>query len=191
MPALEYNDVLTKVAVLPDVFDAATCDRAIALARRFPAAAGRVGAEDARKDKIRRSDIWFFDPTPETEFIFSTLQGAVEYVNRGFGLDLTTFGTGCQIARYSSDVRGHYDWHIDLGTGRFSRRKLSLTVQLSAADAYEGGDLEFHLSGLDSARMRKQGTLIAFPSFHEHRVTPVTRGERFSLVAWVDGPPFR
>jgi PKHD-type hydroxylase len=64
-------------------------------------------------------------------------------------------------------------------------------VQLSAADVYEGGDLEFHLSGLDRTRMRRQGTLIAFPSFHEHRVTPVTRGQRFSLVAWVDGPPFR
>jgi hypothetical protein len=48
-----------------------------------------------------------------------------------------------------------------------------------------------HLSGLDRERMRQQGTLIAFPSFLEHRDAPVTRVERFSLVAWVDGPPYR
>jgi PKHD-type hydroxylase len=188
---MKYNDILTKVAVLPDLLDPASCARAIALARRFPPTEGRVGTSDVKQAKIRRSQIWFFDPAPETDFIFSPLQRAVQHVNEGFCLDLTSFGTGCQIARYSSDVQGHYDWHIDLGTDRFSRRKLSLTVQLSAANAYEGGDLEFHLSGLDCVRMRQQGTLIAFPSFHEHRVTPVTRGERFSLVAWVDGPPFR
>ncbi|HZD51598.1 MAG TPA: 2OG-Fe(II) oxygenase [Woeseiaceae bacterium] len=188
---MEYNDVLTKVAILPDLLDPETCARAIALARRFPAAEGRVGPSDVRQSRIRRSEIWFFNPGTETEFIFAPLRRAVQHVNQGFGLDLTTFGTGCQIARYASDVQGHYDWHIDLGTGRFSRRKLSLTVQLSAPDAYDGGDLEFHMSGLDRSRMRRQGALVAFPSFHEHRVTPVTRGERYSLVAWVDGPPFR
>jgi PKHD-type hydroxylase len=188
---VQYNDILTKVAILPDLFDRESCDRAIALAQRFPATEGRVGTRDVKRASIRRSQIWFFDPTRETDFIFAPLRSAVQHVNQGFGLDLTDFGTGCQIACYSSDVEGHYDWHIDLGTGRFSRRKLSLTVQLSAADAYNGGDLEFHLSGLDRTRMRQQGALIAFPSFHEHRVTPVTRGKRFSLVAWVDGPPFR
>jgi PKHD-type hydroxylase len=188
---MPHNDTLTKIAVLPGLLDAASCARAIALARRFPSTDGRVGTSDVMKATIRRSQIWFFEPAAETDFIFEPLRRAVEHVNQGFCFELTGFGTGCQIARYSSDDQGHYDWHIDLGTGRFSQRKLSLSLQLSEADDYEGGDLEFHLSGLDRLRMRQQGTLIAFPSFHEHRVTPVTRGERFSLVAWIDGPPFR
>jgi PKHD-type hydroxylase len=188
---VQHNDLLTKVAVLPALLDPASCTRAIALAQRFAPTEGRVGARDVEQSRIRRSQIWFFDPAPETDFIFAPLRKAVQHLNQGFQLELTDFGTGCQIARYSADVQGHYDWHIDLGTERFSRRKLSLSVQLSPSDAYEGGDLEFHLSGLDRMRMRQQGTLVAFPSFHEHRVTPVTRGERFSLVAWVDGPPFR
>ncbi len=188
---MEQNDVLTKVAVWPRLFDAATCERAVALAQRFPATEGRVGTADVEHGQIRRSQIWFLDPAPETDFIFSPLRNALQQLNQGFRLDVADFATGCQIARYSADVAGHYDWHIDLGTGRFSRRKLSLSVQLSAGEDYDGGDLEFHLSGLDAAKMREQGTLIAFPSFHEHRVTPVTRGERFSLVAWIDGPPFR
>lgn len=191
MDPMLHNDLLTKVAVLPDCLDAAACDRVIELARRFPATDGRVGTKDIKQEEIRRSRIWFFEPTAELDFIFAPLRDAVQRVNEGFRLEISGFGTGCQVACYSSDVQGHYDWHIDLGTGRFSTRKLSLTVQLSAAESYEGGDLEFHLSGLDRKRMRQQGTLIAFPSFHEHRVTPVTRGERFSLVAWADGPPFR
>jgi len=188
---MEHNDVLTKVAVWPRLFDADSCNRAVELAQRFPASQGRVGTSDIERDEIRRSQIWFFDPGPETNFIFTPLRDALKQLNEGFHLDVTDFGTGCQIARYSSEDEGHYDWHIDLGTGRFSRRKLSLSVQLSAGDSYDGGDLEFHMSGLDHESMRQQGTLIAFPSFHEHRVTPVTRGERFSLVAWVDGPPYR
>lgn len=188
---MQQNDILTKVAVMPGLLAADACDRAIALARQFPSAQGKVGTSDEQKASIRRSEIWFFDPGPATEFIFAPLREAIRKLNEGFRLDLEDFGTGCQIARYAADVQGHYDWHMDLGTERFSRRKLSMSVQLSPADAYDGGDLEFHLRGLDAARMRQQGTLIAFPSFHEHRVTPVTRGERYSLVAWVDGPPFR
>jgi len=188
---MDHNDILTKVAVLPQVLDAASCARAIALAQSFPATEGRIGTTDVERGEIRRSQIWFFDPGPETDFFFAPLRSALKHINQGFRFDLTGFGTGCQIARYSSEVQGHYDWHIDLGTGRFSRRKISLSVQLSAADAYEGGNLEFHLSGLDRVKMRQQGTLIAFPSFLEHRVTAVTRGERFSLVAWADGPPYR
>jgi PKHD-type hydroxylase len=188
---MRENDVLTKVAVLPALFDAASCARAIDLARRHAATQGRVGTADVQRGDIRRSQIWFFDPGPQTAFIFDPLGDAVRHVNQGYGLDVEGFGTGCQIARYSGDVQGHYDWHSDLGTGRFSRRKLSLSVQLSAADAYEGGDLEFHLRGLDAVKMRQQGTMIAFPSYLEHRVTPVVRGERYSLVAWVDGPPYR
>ncbi len=189
---MDHNDILTKVAVLPQMLDAASCNRTIALAQSFPATEGRVAATDIERGEIRRSQIWFFDPTPQTEFIFEPLRSAVTQLNQGFRFDVTGFGTGCQVARYSSEVQGHYDWHIDLGTGRFSLRKISISVQLSATDAYEGGDLEFHMvSGLDHVKMRQQGTLIAFPSYLEHRITPVTRGERFSLVAWMDGPPYR
>ena len=185
------NDTLTRIAVLPQLFDAASCARAIAMAQRFPATEGRVGTADVEQSGIRRSQIWFFDPAPETDFIFAPLHEAVLKLNQGYRFELTGFASGCQIARYTGEQQGHYDWHIDLGSGRFSRRKLSLSVQLSASDAYDGGDLDFHLSGLDRTRMRQQGTLVAFPSFLEHRVAPVTRGERFSLVVWVDGPPYR
>lgn len=188
---MDFNDAITRVAVHTLLFDGVTCARAIELAQGSASAPGRVGTDEIQLGEIRRSDIWFFDPAPETDFIFTPLHDAVMHLNQRYNLDLTGFATGCQIARYSAADQGHYDWHIDLGIGRFSRRKLSVSVQLSPSDAYDGGDLEFHLSGLDHANMRQQGTLVAFPSFLQHRVAPVTRGERFSLVAWIDGPPYR
>lgn len=187
----EHNDRLTQIGVVPGVLTPAQCARAIELAQGFAPTEGRVGTRDAERAEIRRSQIWFFEPAPETAEVFDAVARVVATLNQGYRLELTGFATGCQIARYAEDVQGHYDWHIDLGVGATSRRKLSASIQLTPGDAYEGGDLEFHLSGLDRAKMRQQGTLIAFPSFLEHRVTPVTRGERWSLVVWVDGPPYR
>ena len=73
-------------------------------------------------------------------------------------------------------------------------RKLSFSAQLSNSDDYEGGDLVFDLpEELTPAKdaMRKQGTVIIFPSFLRHMVTPVTKGERHSMVSWIEGLNFR
>ena len=73
-------------------------------------------------------------------------------------------------------------------------RKLSLSLQLPEPDAYEGGNFEARAAdgSVDAefwARMRQRGSLIIFPAAVVHRVTPVTRGERRSLVGWVLGAP--
>ena len=78
-------------------------------------------------------------------------------------------------------------------------RKLSMTVNLNPPGAYEGGNLKFdfgmHIQKEvrfhECEEIRPQGSIIIFPSFMDHCVTPVTRGERFSLVLWTVGPPFR
>lgn len=86
-----------------------------------------------------------------------------------------------------------YDWHQDLGHGDAANRKLSATIQLSPADAYEGGELElWGAAGRHQVADRTQGTITMFPSYMLHRVRPVTRGVRRSLVAWAIGSrPFR
>jgi len=77
-------------------------------------------------------------------------------------------------------------------------RKLSMTLNLNAPGEYEGGNLNFdfgpHAVGEryhECKEIRPQGSLIVFPSFTHHQVTPVTKGTRYSLVLWSVGHPFR
>ena len=67
-------------------------------------------------------------------------------------------------------------------------RKISMTLLLSPEDQFEGGDLE--LMSPEESKL-KQGHAICFASFLNHRVAPVTRGVRQSLVMWFGGTPFR
>tara|TARA_B100000963_G_scaffold192388_2_gene167472 strand:- start:34 stop:657 length:624 start_codon:yes stop_codon:yes gene_type:complete len=92
-----------------------------------------------------------------------------------------------QLLNYKQNSKG-YDWHTDIGLGMASTRKISITVNLN--DNYEGGNLQF-FSDKTYDFNPPRGDAIAFPSFLPHRVTPITKGERWSLVAWIGGQPFR
>ena len=93
-----------------------------------------------------------------------------------------------QIGHYTEG--GHYDWHVDVTKPDENniQRKLSAVLMLSDPDDYEGGLLEIKDAEIPKL---KQGTLIVFPSFMKHRVTKVTKGNRFTAVAWAVGPAFR
>ncbi len=91
-----------------------------------------------------------------------------------------------QFTRYSAGH--HYDWHTDtlLMSAAPVTRKISVICLLSGPEEYDGGDLE--LEGVSPAMRLARGSVIAFPSAVRHRVTPVTRGVRRTLVSWVLGP---
>lgn len=93
-----------------------------------------------------------------------------------------------QIAKYEDN--GFYNWHSDvISPNAGIQRKLSASIILSDPSEYEGGLLEF--DGVDKQPELKQGSIIVFPSFIRHRVTPVTSGIRYSAVAWALGPTFK
>ena len=97
-----------------------------------------------------------------------------------------------QYTEYHSAAGGHYDWHQDVhwyGQAD-SDRKLSVTVQLSDADNYLGGNFEFD-ELKTNADFRSKGTVLVFPSYIRHRVLPVSKGVRQSLVAWFKGPRWK
>ncbi len=104
-----------------------------------------------------------------------------------FGVSLNGFQE-FQIAKYGPG--DFYDYHMDANINEgSSQRKLSITVQLSDSIDYVGGDFEFSkdIGKLDQKKLREKGTILVFPSFLYHRVTEVTKGERFSLVGWYEG----
>ena len=103
------------------------------------------------------------------------------------GMQLTEPG---QFTHYPTG--GFYDWHMDndvLGKHQPPVRKISMTLLLSPEHEFEGGELEFMSKG-KRAKL-KQGQAMFFASWLQHRVKPVTKGERKSLVMWFGGPPLR
>jgi PKHD-type hydroxylase len=152
---------------------------------------GGVGVNDPG---IRRSGLHWLPNTPDTQWVFETLAHVVSSLNaQFFGFNLTGFGEHIQLTNYDESENGMYGWHVDMGPHTNAPcRKLSLVMQLSDPVEYEGGVLELQPSGKDIIKMRKQrGLIVAFPSWTLHQVTPVTQGNRQSLVAWISGPPFK
>jgi PKHD-type hydroxylase len=182
------NDQVAHVCHIPNFLAPQECERIVNSVLRHPPSDGEVGGKEQAVNRgIRESNVWVVFPDQTSDWLFSRLEMAVEKLNERYQFDLLGFYEGAQVARYR--LGGHYGWHMDLGEGIYSARKLFLSVQLTPEQDYDGGELEFQF--LEQPEPRTQGSLIAFPSFLSHRVSPVTRGERFSLVVWITGQPFR
>ena len=127
-------------------------------------------------------------PDPSTDWIFRKLEAAVlQLNNQQYRFELTGFFEGAQVYEYP--VGGFLNWHMDVAKGYMSNRKLSMSVQLSDSDDYEGGDLAF--MDYKETAPRGIGDLIVFPSYLQHRVTELNRGVRYAWVSWVHGPAYR
>jgi predicted 2-oxoglutarate/Fe(II)-dependent dioxygenase YbiX len=173
------------VATASGLFSDAEMDRLIAehepLLTQSRLGTGRADAN------IRRSQVVLIENTEEYQWLYRRFWQAAQELNRRyFCVDIAYIEGNIQLARYDSSDRGFYDWHTDFAD-LAPRRKISITVQLSRPEDYEGGDLELLFLSSPRRMDRTRGAFIAFPSFAVHRVTPVTRGTRWSLVAWISG----
>lgn len=137
----------------------------------------------------RKTDVVWQDPLQPLGCIARAYMGiANQSAGWGYSLDRQE---PTQIGRYKSSDRGHYDWHIDAASPKDGiQRKLSISILLSDPSEFEGGELQFKEIE-DQKILTKQGSIVVFPSFIEHRVTPVTKGDRYSAVTWASGPSFR
>lgn len=138
---------------------------------------------------IRESKVGWLAQSQETERLYKMVADFVRGVNQSYyGFRLNGFEEKIQYAEYP-EGHGHYDWHLDIGP-KANFRKLSLVIQLSDPESYEGGELQIMKSKTIDVAPRKRGAIVVFPSFILHRVTPVTKGVRKSLAIWISGPPF-
>jgi len=104
-----------------------------------------------------------------------------------FDFEIAGIMHGLQLLEYTSnETKQHYGWHIDVGGGSSYGRKISMVVQLSDPADYDGGELQVD-EGSEVVMPKERGRVNLFPSYMRHRVTPVTRGTRWSLVIWVQG----
>lgn len=177
-------------------FTPAECAALKSVALELPAVEGTIGhgGKSEVNPDMRRSVVrWIPSHQPKWFPLVQTLERLFAMSNAAaWSFDLTTF-RDVQFTEYSATECGHYDWHEDLSwmAQKANQRKLSLVVQLTNPAEYKGGILELdHDQPSDNAHM-SQGTVLIFPSFLRHRVTPVTEGVRHTLVTWCEGPAFR
>lgn len=148
------------------------------------------GGDSLYVEEIRRSSVIPVMPEEQYEWIFNRISTLASQANiEKYGFDILGLYEPLQMAEYGPD--DYFQWHMDFGPGESSRRKLSLTVQLSDPDSYEGGNLQFLINNRTVDAPRDRGTVVIFPSFVLHRVTPVTSGRRRSIVGWISGVPYR
>jgi PKHD-type hydroxylase len=168
-----------------EAFSSEECDKIRAMFRDPMTAV--VGSEGQSLPHVRKSSVCWIENSGENLWLFDKLSNFALGCNISrYAFNLTGFNEKLQLGKYGPE--DHYSWHQDIGGAEMSRRKLSIVLQLSDPSEYEGGELEF--CGVDEKAQKGKGDLIIFPSYMSHRVTPITKGERYSLVAWISGPPY-
>jgi PKHD-type hydroxylase len=142
--------------------------------------------EWSHEEVWRQSHVKFLQPDKVSKVsVFDRVLGGMLKANEFFQFEVDQFAA-VQLARY--EVGGFYDWHVDIGPAYMGNRKLSMTVQLSAPEAYEGGDLIVETGRAAPITMSREiGSATVFPSFVRHKVSEVTKGTRYSLVVWAAG----
>jgi PKHD-type hydroxylase len=184
-PALQMNSHVSSPLVFTGIFSAQECERIVRLGQHRQQ---RVGSMMYAKPNIRKSTIAWIDIQADSQWLYEKVWDTFQAVNRWFKFDLFGLVDEIQFAKYA--VGDRFGWHLDTGAGQTSTRKLSMSVQLSDDDEYDGGDLDLCACPQLDPR-RRRGTIIVFPSFLAHQVTPVAQGTRYSLVAWAHGSPFK
>ncbi len=169
----------------------------INLGESYPIANAGLGYDGLTSNKeYRSSEIHWINPNhSQNKFLFDILWYFAKEANKNaFGFDIN-YLPDIQYTKYSAEKNGKYDWHCDTFWANPTTydRKLSIVIQLTDSSEYEGGDFQIDPQHpqLPADQIRTKGSVIVFPSFLNHRVTPVTNGVRRSLVSWIQGPKFK
>ena len=187
------NNAIHEYWVFDNAVDKNTCDKIIDSAKEWQTGSimGNLNEIHKEKPNTRITDVTWCNEKWVYDLVWDYLHTANYNSNWNFQIDSCE---AMQIGRYNKD--GHYDFHID-GNGftkfdngnQFTHgktRKLSMSIILN--DDFEGGEFEFFTKEKVNS---KRGTVIVFPSYMLHRVKPVTKGTRYSLVTWFCGEPFK
>ena len=141
---------------------------------------------------VRESKISWLYPVDNMDWVFRRVTDITLNLNeRFFKFDLFGLHEGFQFTNYEAPS-GKYGKHVDRGMN-MPVRKLSISIQLTDPEEYEGGELKLYDGDDKEAQVmdKTQGTLIIFPSYVLHEVMPITKGTRNSLVTWITGKQFK
>lgn len=178
-------------------FTPAQCSQILEDGLKLPAQDAKLGVagmNDYSNDDYRKSKIRFIQQKnhPQFKWLFNELWLMGIQANRDwFNFHVTNLSF-IQLAEYDESYSGEYKKHHDVFWVNNDQyhRKLTCVIQLTDPSTYEGGDFEMYdlFNYPDRQEIRTQGTAIFLPSFISHAALPVTKGTRYSLAVWFEGP---
>ena len=156
----------------------------------------QIGDDGNVNEEIRKSNIRWIKKTQETSWFFDKINLTAEAINNNwYNMNLNGYDS-MQWTEYEGTEEGMYEAHMDIHLNRDNSqhggtRKLSMSLLMNEPGVdFEGGEFEY-LDGATWIKMdAKKGRIVAFPSWIIHRVRPVTKGIRRSIVVWLVGPKF-
>ena len=175
------------------IFTPQQCEMVIQAGHKQKLEVAQVGMNkpEGGVDTKKRTTTISWIPFKEMTEMYSQIEATMQATNLNhFGFENMKITEPAQFTEYPKG--GFYDWHMDLdinGTHEPPVRKISMTILLSDPSTFKGGHLEFMEK--NKVPELKQGQAIFFASFIRHRVAPVTKGMRRSLVMWFGGTPFK
>ena len=175
------------------IFTPQQCEMVIQAGHKQKPEAAQVGMNKpgGGVDTKKRTTTISWIPFKEMKEMYSQIEATMQATNLNhFGFENMKITEPAQFTEYPKG--GFYDWHMDLdvnGQHEPPIRKISMTILLSDPSTFKGGNLEFMEK--NKVPELKQGQAIFFASFIRHRVAPVTKGIRRSLVMWFGGTPFK
>jgi len=176
------------------LFTPEQCRQIIASGRAQKPQVAGIGMDNPRKtgtDTKKRVTTISWIPFKEMSQMYEDLDTFIQKANKNhFGFEDIRITENAQFTEYPEG--GFYDWHMECDVVMAHEppiRKISMTLLLNDPSEFEGGDLQ--LMGPEKTVPLKQGHAVVFASFLNHRVQPVTRGVRQSLVVWFGGSPFK
>ena len=186
------------------LMDSQELERGTTVGQRQDANANtKIVSTQVPNEKVRKSDVKFItfnNGMGEADWIFFRLNKIIEDVNNQFyNFDINGYES-FQYTVYHDHEKGRYDFHMDTIMGpnlpddMYETRKLSMTFLLNEPGVdFEGGEFQINSGQEKDAETvpLNKGRIIIFPSYMIHRVKPVTKGTRKSIVIWVVGPKFR
>ena len=127
--------------IINDVFNNEEYKKLFYNLENIPFQKGAQGSDiDQYKDSHRRSNIKWIPKKGPWSWLYKKLSGIAQIANKEcWNFDLHSIVESIQYTEYSSQDKGHYGWHLDIGNGPPSLRKISITIQLSSPEEYEGG----------------------------------------------------
>ena len=184
------TDQVNLYAFWKKAFSKKECQTIINIAKNKGLIKGTTLNDNKTKD-VRDSKISWLYSSDNIDWVFRRVTDITLNLNkRFFKFNLFGINEGFQFTNYKAPS-GKYGKHIDRAMN-IPVRKLSISIQLTNPKKYEGGELKLYNGKKEGSVMDKeQGTLIIFPSYTLHEITPITKGERDSLVTWVTGKQFK